>query len=137
MTLIKDIIDVPTQVHRGDFVLRSYPFASRDADPSPVVGWAGWDHLAQARALAGYYVRMKEQEGWDAARLTPLLGGLLELTPWLLQWHNDLDRDVGMGMGDYFKGFVDEEARSLGLTLDEIRAWQPPKKAGRGRRRRS
>ena len=27
----------------------SYPAAERDGDPSLVVGWAGWDHLQQAR----------------------------------------------------------------------------------------
>ena len=35
-----------------------------------VIGWAGWDHLQQAKALAAYYVRMKEQEGWAPERLT-------------------------------------------------------------------
>ena len=27
----------------------TYPHASRNGDPSLVVGWAGWDHLRQAR----------------------------------------------------------------------------------------
>ena len=112
----------------------SYPHAERDADQTPVIGWAGWDHLQQAKALAAYYVRMKEQEGWAPERLKPLLAGLLELIPWLKQWHNDLDPAYGIGMGDYFAGFVDEEARALGFTLDDVRAWQPP--AGNSRRRR-
>ena len=112
----------------------SYPYAEREADPTLVIGWAGWDHLQQAKALAAYYVRMKEQEGWAPERLTPLLAGLLELIPWLKQWHNDLDPAYGIGMGDYFAGFVDEEARALGFTLDDVRAWQPP--AGNSRRRR-
>ena len=38
-----------------------------------------------------------------------------------------------MPMGDYFEGFLQEEARNLGLTLDEIKAWQPPQRAGRPR----
>jgi hypothetical protein len=37
-------------------------------------------------------------------------------------------------MGDYFAGFVDEEARELRITPDQIRAWTPPA-TGRGRRR--
>ena len=41
---------------------------------------------------------------------------------------------TAIGMGDYFAGFVDEEARALGFTLDDLRAWQPP--AGNPRRRR-
>ena len=57
----------------------SYPHCGRDGDPSLVVGWAGWDHLQQATALAAYYDRMKTREGWAAERLVPLLAGLLEL----------------------------------------------------------
>ncbi len=106
----------------------SYPHCERAADPSLVIGWAGWDHLQQAQALAGYYVRMKEQEGWSSERLTPLLTGLLELLPWLEQWHNDIDPAYGVRMGDHFRGFVEEEARALGVTLEQIRAWAPPKK---------
>lgn len=112
----------------------SYPHAEREADQTLVIGWAGWDHLQQAKALAAYFVRMKEQEGWAPERLNALLTGLLELIPWLKQWHNDLDPAYGIGMGDYFAGFVDEEARALGFTLDDVRAWQPP--AGNTRRRR-
>lgn len=39
-------------------------------------------------------------------------------------------------MGDYFEGFVTEQARRLGKTVDEIKAWTPPARTGgRGRRR--
>jgi hypothetical protein len=39
-------------------------------------------------------------------------------------------------MGDYFEGFLQEETRNLGLTLDEARSWQPPEKTrGRGPKR--
>ena len=38
-------------------------------------------------------------------------------------------------MGDYFEGFVNEEARQLGKTIPEIKAWEPPKKAG-GRKKK-
>ena len=31
-------------------------------------------------------------------------------------------------MGDYFEDFVNEEARALGLTLEQIEFWMPPKK---------
>ena len=87
--------------------------------------------------MAVYYVRMKEQEGWAPARLQPLVAGLLELIPRLKQWHNDLDPTYGIGMGDYFTGFVDEEVRALGFTLEDVRAWQPPARNSRRRRRAS
>jgi hypothetical protein len=28
-------------------------------------------------------------------------------------------------MGTYYRGFVSEEARALGFTLDDLRAWTP------------
>ena len=114
----------------------SYPGCERGADGSLPIAWAGWDHLQQATALAAYYLEMKESEGWEAARLKPLLAGLLELVPWLEQWHNEVDPVYGERMGAYYKGFVSEEARSHGFTLDDLRAWKPA--AGpvrRGRRR--
>lgn len=124
-------LDVP----RERFV--SFPHCERDADKTLVVGWAGWDHLQQAQALAAYYVAMKETEGWSHERLIPLLAGLLELQPWLDQWHNAFDSTYATGMGDYFRGFVDNEARELGLTLDEIRAWKPQSRPRSSRRRKN
>jgi hypothetical protein len=86
---------------------------------------AGHDHLARAKALAAWYVDRKDTDGWAAERLAPLLAGLLELVPWLRQWHNGRDPETGLCMGDYFADFVAEEARSLGLSLADLRAWTP------------
>lgn len=136
-------IPVPPQYGKGDFLkphhwtLRgkldvpkerfiSYPLAERDADPSPVIGWAGWNHLQQAKALATYYLDRKEQDGWETDRLTPLLAGLLELVPWLKQWHNEIDPDTDQRLGDFYESFLDDEARSLGLTMQDLRDWRPP-----------
>ena len=104
----------------------SYPGCERGADPSLVVAWAGWDHLQQATALATYYLDMKENEGWPRERLQPLLADLLELVPWLKQWHNEYNAEHATRMGDYFASFVADEARALGLTLQELNAWVPP-----------
>jgi hypothetical protein len=114
----------------------SFPGAERGADGSLPIAWAGWNHLQLATALAGYYVDMKDTDGWEPARLQPLLAGLLELVPWLEQWHNDLDPVFGERMGTYYKGFVTEEARSLGFTLDDLRTWKPTAVAAkRGRKK--
>ena len=116
----------------------SLPCCERDADPSLVMGWAGWNALEQSRAIAEYLVRMREQEGWTAERLAPLLVALLELLPWVRQYHNAPDAEFGVGMGDYFEGFIDEEARALSLTHESIRGWAPPVGGGRrGGRRKS
>jgi hypothetical protein len=103
----------------------SFPGAERGADGSLVIAWAGWNHLQLATALAGWYIHAKEDEGWPADRLQPLLAGLQELLPWLKQWHNDLDPVHNERMGDYYAGFVADEARALGFTADDLRAWKP------------
>lgn len=114
----------------------SYPGCERSADGSLPIAWAGWDHLQQATALAAYYLDRKDREGWPAERLLPLLAGLLERLPWLQQWHNDLDPVFGERMGDYYAGFVRDEAKVLGVTLDTLREWKPAvtaTKRGRGK----
>jgi len=123
-------LDVPKE----RFIL--YPHAERAADPTPVLGWAGWDALQQATALAEYYLAMKDIEAWPPARLAPLLAGLVELLPWLRQWHNDLDPAMGVGTGDYYAQFTAEEARSLGLTLAVLGNWKPAPTGPRHRPRR-
>ena len=97
-----------------------YPGAEREGDASPVIAWAGWDHLQQAQALAAYYVEASQQWGWPAEKLRPLLAGLAELLPWLKQWHNQFNPDYASGLGDYFAGFLDEEARKQGTTVEAL-----------------
>lgn len=113
----------------------SYPGCERGVDGSLVIAWAGWNHLQQATAIAGYYLDMKDNEGWAPEQLQVLLAGLLDLLPWLVQWHNEVDPAYGERMGDYYCSFVAEEARMLGLTLDDLRNWVPTKvTAKRGRK---
>jgi len=115
----------------------SYPGCERGADGSLIIAWSGWDHLQQATALAGFYLDMKDNEGWPPERLQPVLAGLLELVPWLEQWHNDVDAVYGERMGHYYQGFVAEEARAQGFTLADLKAWQPAVVAARRGRRRN
>jgi len=112
----------------------SYPGCESDEDGEPLYGWAGWNHLEQAQALAALYQERKN-DGWEADRLTPMLAGLLELVPWVKQWHNEPSEEFGgLRLGDYFEGFVSGECSALGLTEDDLRNWRPPEKK-RGRRR--
>ena len=114
----------------------SLPGCERDADRSLVIGWAGWNALEQSRAVAGYFHRMREQEGWTGERLAPLLAALLELLPWVRQYHNAPDPEFDIRMGDHFEGIIEQEARALLLTRESLRDWAPPGRgAGRGRRR--
>jgi hypothetical protein len=113
----------------------SFPYCEGD-DGTLMVAWAGYDHLQLAQAISAHFVDVQERLGGrEDPRLVPLLAGIIELLPWLKQWHNDIHPEYGVGMGDYFEGFLQEEARNLGLTLDQIKAWQPLQKVrGRGRK---
>ena len=113
-----------------------YPSLERDADVSPVIGWAGWSHLDQARAIASYYQQMRTQEGWEPERLKPILAGLLDLKPWLTQWYNDLDPESGVRLGEYFVQFAESQCQELGFSPEEIQAWQPIRTASQNRRNR-
>ena len=103
----------------------SYPGIAKENDPTPLVGWAGWNHLDRAQALSGWYT-----ESADAGRpedeLVSLLAGLWELAPWLRQWHNELDPAFGERLGDFFTTYTQTQATALGCTTDDLNAWRPP-----------
>lgn len=123
-------LDVPKE----RFVL--YPFAERGDDNTPVFTWAGFDHAQQAEALAARYLERKEQDAATADQLLPLLAGLRELLPWLLQWHNAPTADSPQGLGSAYHDFLTAELHALGKAEKDLAAWTPPARArGRGRRR--
>ena len=39
-------------------------------------------------------------------------------------------------MDEVYEGFVAEEAKGLDMTIDEVTAWEPPKKVAKGQRRK-
>ncbi|MGA3540990.1 BREX-2 system adenine-specific DNA-methyltransferase PglX [Micromonosporaceae bacterium DT194] len=114
----------------------SYPGASRDGDPSLLIGWAGWDHREQAQALATLIVARDQEDGWGAERLTPLVAGLREVLPWVRQWHGEFDPAWGASPGDIYAGFLDEVTNRLHLTDETLTGWRPPKTT-RGRKAKS
>lgn len=107
----------------------SLPGAEKDGDSTLVIGWAGLNHLQRATAIASWYLDRKDNEGWSAERLMPMLVALNELLPWLKQWHNEIDPEYGERMGDYYEGFLLEELRLLEISPDQLAAWQPAEKA--------
>ena len=113
----------------------SLPGCEKGGDSTLVIGWAGLDHLQRAQAVASWYLDRKEQEGWSAEALQPMLVALDELIPWLQQWHNAIDPEYGERMGDYYEGFLQEELRQLEIGRDALLDWRPPA-ATRGRRRK-
>lgn len=103
------------------------PGGNTDEDTTPLVGWAGWDHLQVAQALASLYQRGKSEDGWTKDRIVPLLAGIDERVPWLLQWHNEPSAAFGgMKLGEFFRDFVAGEAHGLGVAVADLRTWTPP-----------
>jgi hypothetical protein len=121
-------LDVPKE----RFVL--YPESERDVDRTPVVGWAGWDHLQQVTAVATYAIERREAEAWESRRLVPLLAAWYEVLPWVRQWHGEPDLATGLRLGEFFTGQLDVRLQELGLTVADLDRWEPT--ARRGRRAR-
>jgi hypothetical protein len=96
-------------------------------DGTPLVAWAGLDHLELAKAIGDFYGLVQtEYGGSDDARLVPLLANLAELLPWVRQWHAAPLGHYGGPPADFFEPFVKAEAESRGLTWDSLKAWTPP-----------
>ncbi|MEU7983268.1 BREX-2 system adenine-specific DNA-methyltransferase PglX [Streptosporangium canum] len=133
----KDFAHISYQRHRGKLDVpkerfTGYPGAQRENDATPVYGWAGWDHLQQATALATLVI----ERGYpaDDERAVPLLAGLAELEPWLHQWHGDYDDLYAGSPAEYFTGWLDGQLAERGLTRQALAAWRPEsKRRGSGR----
>jgi len=98
----------------------SYPGASPDADPTILLGWAGWDHKDQAQVLVNVVNDRTEQAGWDTEKITPLLAGLLELLPWVHQWHGEYDADWGGNPAEEYQAYLDEQRAKHQLTVADL-----------------
>ncbi|MGW5816324.1 BREX-2 system adenine-specific DNA-methyltransferase PglX [Streptomyces noursei] len=142
---IRDTIPVPPKYTSADFLRPSYWKARGKLDvpkerfisygqtntPTPdLYGWAGWDHRERAYALDAY---IASHEALTSEELTPFLAGLLELQPWLEQWHDEFDANFGASPAAFFRGDRQMMQGENGLTDDDLRAWRPAA-ATRGRR---
>lgn len=115
----------------------SYPDTSPDSDPnSLLVGWAGWDHREQAAALITLIQERSDVDGWETPKLMGLLAGLLEVMPWVRQWHGEVNPDFGMSYADAYDGYLTAQRESRALTEDDLRNWTPAPSARGGRKRK-
>ncbi|MGW2641561.1 BREX-2 system adenine-specific DNA-methyltransferase PglX [Streptomyces sp. NPDC001348] len=141
---IRDSIPVPPKYTSADFLRPSYwkargkldvpkerfiSYGQTNAATPELYGWAGWDHREQAQALATYFTNT----ALSAEEITPFLAGLLELQPWLYQWHNEFDMLYSGSPANFFAGYRQQMQGTHGLTDDDLRNWRPPA-ATRGRR---
>jgi hypothetical protein len=109
----------------------SFPHVTT-ADGTAIVAWAGSDHLQLAKAVSGLYVDIRDRQGTqDDPRLFPLLAVLVDLLPWLKQYHGAIDPEFGISMADSFASFVATEGQRLGKSQADLAAWTPPPKAKR------
>lgn len=143
---IRDSIPVPSKYGKDDFVKQSYwkargkldvpkerfiSYSTTTAGTPDLYGWAGWNHQEQARALTTYFTNHAP----TTDELTAFLAGLLELQPWLAQWHGEFDALYGMSPAAFFAGYRAQIQGEHGLTDDDLREWRPKAPArGRGRR---
>ena len=122
-------LDVPKE----RFIL--YLDAGRETDPTPLLGWAGWDHAQQSLALS-VVVTEREKDGWADDRLVPLVAGLAELQPWVQQWHGELDPEFGLSLAAFCREQLTARVAQVGKTVAELAAWRREAPA-RGRRTRA
>ncbi|MCQ6269122.1 BREX-2 system adenine-specific DNA-methyltransferase PglX [Pseudarthrobacter sp. R1] len=123
-------LDVPKE----RFIL--YPDAGPAHDPTPVFGWAGWDHAQQALALATL-LQTAEDDGQPDNKLIPLAAGLEELEPWLHQWHTDIDPAYSASPAAFFTPILDEYTTKLGLTRQQLHTWKPTPATSRARTKKA
>ncbi|MFD7603145.1 BREX-2 system adenine-specific DNA-methyltransferase PglX [Streptomyces mirabilis] len=141
---IRDSIPVPPKYTLADFLRPSYwrargkldvpkerfiSYGQTNVATPELYGWAGWDHREQAQALATYFTNT----ALTAEEITPFLAGLLELQPWLYQWHNEFEMLYSGSPADFFAGYRQTKQGEYGLTDDDLRIWRPAA-ATRGRR---
>ncbi|WP_304106584.1 BREX-2 system adenine-specific DNA-methyltransferase PglX [Mycolicibacterium bacteremicum] len=110
----------------------AYPGVAREGDPTLVLGWAGWSHRDQALALARE-IPVQQALGADDAALEPLVAGLVELEPWLAQWHSEIEPQFGASPASVITGVVDQYLARMEETRDQVTEWTPLA-ATRGRR---
>ncbi|HUZ56113.1 MAG TPA: BREX-2 system adenine-specific DNA-methyltransferase PglX [Streptosporangiaceae bacterium] len=108
-----------------------YPDAGRETDPTPLLGWAGWDYAQQSLALSRT-IGERETDGWADERLVPLVAGLAELQPWVEQWHSEVDPAYGVSLAAFCREQLTARAAQVGKTVPELAAWRPePPRRGR------
>ena len=104
----------------------SFIGAQRPGDSSLIIGWAGWDHLEQARGLARLIVDRSHGDGLSTDALLPLIAGLIELEPWLYQWYGEADVLFGgASPAVFFTGFIDSQLSGVGASRADAKGWKP------------
>jgi methylase of polypeptide subunit release factors len=137
---IRSSIPVPPKYSQADFLKPSYwsqrgkldvpkeRFISYGTTPGPSphhYGWAGWSYRERAVALASLILE-HEMAAQETLELRPLLAGLLELEPWVEQWHDKSDLTEERLLGEMLRAFRMEHQARHGLSNEDLTRWTPP-----------
>ncbi|MGP5693541.1 BREX-2 system adenine-specific DNA-methyltransferase PglX [Corynebacterium variabile] len=112
----------------------SYPGASPEGDTTLLLGWAGWNDLDKGLAIFSTFADRADEDA-DTDTLAGILAGLVEVLPWITQWHNDLDPQFNLRMGDYLEAQLIDAARNLSIPVEDIPS-HAPTPATRGRKKK-
>ncbi|MET4049501.1 MULTISPECIES: BREX-2 system adenine-specific DNA-methyltransferase PglX [unclassified Rhodococcus (in: high G+C Gram-positive bacteria)] len=104
----------------------SYLGAGRETDPTPLLGWAGWNQAQQGIALATIYA-WRESEGIDLGELVPIVAGIAEILPWVKQWHAGPDPILSLDLAEYLTGQLAEKSAAVNVPVDDLNKWRPVK----------
>jgi hypothetical protein len=102
-------------------------------DATELYGWAGWDHGERGQAVARLANDLSRAAAPDE-QIIPLVGVLLEIEPWLKQWHDDIDARSGVSPAAAVAGIITTLLARLGMGRDALESWRPvPTTRGRKR----
>lgn len=111
-------LDVP----RERFVL--LPGVNKPEDPSPLVMWAGLDHGQRALAIVAILEDLSNR-GLPEEGALSLLAALLELEPWLHQWHATIEPGATESLATAITNYINDKLRERSLTRTQLREWKP------------
>lgn len=144
-------VPVPPRYDRKDFLKDAYwsqrgkldvprerfvvlPGVNKPDDSSALVLWGGLDHGQRAWAIVSLLEDLSKRALSDEAAVS-LLAALLELEPWLHQWHGTVDPGADESLATAITHYINDKLRERALTRTQLREWKPvaaaPVKRGR------
>jgi hypothetical protein len=144
-------VEVPPKYTQADFLKQSYwsargkldvpkerfiafPGSIYSEDTTASYGWAGWDHGERGQAIARFATELNRASAPDE-QVIPLAGALVEIEPWLKQWHDKIDARSGVSPAVAVTAVVNSLLDRLGLGRDALADWRPMP-AVRGRKKK-
>ncbi|WP_394768988.1 BREX-2 system adenine-specific DNA-methyltransferase PglX, partial [Lacisediminihabitans sp.] len=143
-------VPVPPKYAQADFLKTSYwsvrgkldvpkerfiafPGSRLPDDTTELYGWAGWDYAERGQSVARLANDLSRAAA-PAEQIIPLVGVLIEIEPWLKQWHDEIDARSGVSPAAAVAGITTTLLARLGIGRDGVESWRPAPTT-RGRKR--